>query len=450
MTNTSLWETLFDMNTPNGVALSSTVYAPLFFRQYRFLRRSQWWTTEQHQAYQLKRLTTMIRQAYDNVPYYRRLLDSLHLTPDDFKTLEDLAKLPLLTKEEVRSNSTDLKARNYPAAVFEPISTSGSTGSPLTRYVERGKAPVIHFAFFKTILDRAGMNYLSRALLIHGNDTPFSPQLFGRGLLITPFTLTEENMTMILSAIRKVNPEYIIAFPSAVSLLAHHIQSRGDNPFRQLKVVYCAGETLFSWQRRFLEEILGCPVLVYYDQTEQVALAATCMQNPTVYHFYPEWGITELIDENGDPVTTEGGRGEIVGTGFTNALFPLFRYRTGDVGVFTTKECACGRHYPLITHIEGRTQEFIVSKTGDTVPMTGMYATVPEYSTHVKEYQFSQRHPGDLVLHIVREPGYTLEEEKRIIEALRRRIGDGFDISVEYIEVAERSARGKILFLVKK
>jgi phenylacetate-CoA ligase len=444
----SLREFALNMNTIHGIALSSALYAPVFFKQYRLIKKSQWWTKEQHQEYQLIQLKLLVKHAYTNVPYWRRLFYQLHLTPDSFKTLDDLSKIPLLTKEELRQNSNDFKASNYPESSFEPDSTSGSTGSPLTRYIERGRSEFLDFGFFKTLLDWAGLNLLSRRLCIYGNNVPYQPQIFRRSLIITPFTLFEQNIPYIFTLIRKINPEYILAFPSAVTLLSHYIQSRNENPFRQLKAVITVGETLFYWQNKLLQDVLDCPTYPFYHQTESVSSAASCGYS-NGYHFFPERGITELLDNKGEPVTSERSRAEIIGTGFNNTNFPLFRYRTGDIAVYTKKECPCGRHYQYVIQIEGRTQEYIVANTGDTVPMTGMYATVPSYSTHIKEYQFSQRQPGELVLHIVRESGYTIDEEKRIIEALQRRIGLGFNITIEYIEIAKRNDRGKIIFLIK-
>ena len=152
----------------------------------------------------------------------------------------------------------------------------------------------------------------------------------------------------------------------------------------------------------------------------------------------------ELIDEDGKIITHEGKQGEIVGTGLTNDIFPLIRYRTGDMGVYTSHLCPCGRHYPLLMKIEGRTQEFIINKIGDKLPMTGMYGIIPNSSNFVKEYQFFQREPGELILKIVRYNGFSDKDEHLIVQRLLKTLGPEFQIVVEYVDTVKRTPAGKI------
>jgi phenylacetate-CoA ligase len=105
--------------------------------------------------------------------------------------------------------------------------------------------------------------------------------------------------------------------------------------------------------------------------------------------------------------------------------------------------------YPLLKKIEGRTQEFIINKTGNELPMTGMYGTIPSSSNQVKEYQFLQREPGELIVKIVRCEGYTDKDECLIMQSLTRTIGSGFNISVKYVDSVTRTTGGKVQFLVR-
>ncbi len=176
--------------------------------------------------------------------------------------------------------------------------------------------------------------------------------------------------------------------------------------------------------------------------------AATCECSDS-YHIFPEYGVAELIDKDGQIITHDGEKGEIVGTGFTNDIFPFIRYRTGDVGVYTNDPCDCGRHYPLLKKIEGRTQEFIVNKMGNELPLTGMYGLIPSSSDFVKEYQFFQREPGDIILRIVRCEGFSDKDAQLILHRLTRRLGPGFRFSIKYVDSVERSSGGKVQFLIK-
>jgi phenylacetate-CoA ligase len=444
----SLWERFFNKDSVNGTILSALLYYRHFHQLRSLLKRSQWWTSEQLIEYQNERLRKLVIHAYDNVPFYRRSFDKVGLRPSDVYSVHDLYKLPFLTKEQVRNNIDDLRARNYPDHRFEPMFTGGTTGDPLTFYIERGKTAVNHFAFYLSMMGRLQCRLTHRYLFVTQCNESWKTQAFGRILVLSPYSLRDENCKILFEKIRKISPQYIIAYPSAISLLGHLIMKKGDDLFSGLRAILCAGETLYEGQRNFLESTFRCKVFSYYNQCEQVVFAATC-ENAAAYHVFPEYGVTELIGADGQLITHEGEKGEIVGTGFTNDIFPFIRYRTGDIGVYTNHPCSCGRHYPLLKKIEGRVQESIISKTGDKFPMIGMYNAVAKSSNQVKEYQYFQREPGEIVLRVVRSNGFTDKDKHLIVQRLTRTLGPGFHISVEYVDSVKRTSAGKVQFLVK-
>jgi phenylacetate-CoA ligase len=444
----SLWERFVNDNTLSGMFLSTLIYYRHFHHLHALLKKSQWWTKEQLVEYQNERLKKLITHAYTNVPYYRRSLNTVGLLPSAIRTVYDLYKIPFLTKEQIRNNSDDFKARNYPHYSFESMSTSGTTGDPLTLYVEKGKSSASLLAFYLQTFEHAQCRLTNRYLLIMQSDEFWKKEVFGRILILSPYSLRDGNVQILFEKIKKINPQYIIGFPSAISLLGHLMITKGDNLFNDLQAVFCSGETLYEWQRKFLERIFRCKIFSFYIQSEQVIFATNCEYTHS-YHVFPEYGVTELIDKDGQVITQEGKKGEIVGTGFTNDIFPFIRYRTGDIGVYTNHLCSCGRQYPLLKKIEGRTQDFIVNKMGNELPMTGMHDVVPSSSNLIKEYQFFQRAPGDIVLRIVREKGFSENAEQLILQRLTRRLGPGFQFSIEYVDSVKRTPAGKVQFLVK-
>lgn len=444
----SLWERFFNKDTANGMLLSGLLYYPHLHQLFSKLKKSQWLTSKELREFQNERLKELITHAYENVVYYRRSFDAANLKPSDICSVDDLQKFPLLTKKQVRCNIDCLRACNYPSYRFESMSTGGTTGDPLTFYIERGKSVVNHLAFYLIMMERVQCRLTHRYLFIVQSNEFWKNQAFGRILTLSPYSLREENDRILFEKIRKLNPQYIIGFPSAISLFGHLMIKKTDDLFTDLRAIFCSGETLYDWQRKFLEKIFRCKVFSFYAQAEQVIFAATC-ECSNSYHIFPEYGVFELIDEQGKIITHEGGRGEIVGTGFTNDIFPFIRYRTGDIGVYTTHYCSCGRQYPLLKKIEGRTQEFIINKSGNILPMTGMYGVVASSSNQVKEYQFFQQEPGELELKIIRYEGYTEKDEHLIIQRLTKTLGSGFHISVNYVDSMIHTPAGKVQFLVK-
>lgn len=444
----SIWERYFNRQSPSGTVLSAVFFYPSFHHYYSLLKQSQWWTREKLQEYQDEQLKKLIIHAYAHVPFYRRSFDKIGLQISDICSIHDLQRLPFLTKEEVRNNLDDLRAHNYSRYRFESMATGGSTGYPLPLYNEKGKTAARYLAFYRMMLERTQCRLMDRYLFIIQSKQFWKNQAFGRILVMSPYSLRDKNSQILFDKIKKINPHYIIGFPSAISLLGHLLIKKKDNLFTNLRAILCSGETLYEWQRSFLEKVFCCKVFSFYAQAEQVIFAATC-ECSNFYHVFPEYGAMELIDEDGKIITHEGKQGEIVGTGFTNDIFPLIRYRTGDMGVYTSHLCPCGRHYPLLMKIEGRTQEFIINKMGDKLPMTGMYGIIPNSSNFVKEYQFFQREPGELILKIVRYNGFSDKDEHLIVQRLLKTLGAEFQIVVEYVNTVKRTPAGKIQFLVK-
>jgi phenylacetate-CoA ligase len=215
-----------------------------------------------------------------------------------------------------------------------------------------------------------------------------------------------------------------------------------------VKALICYGESTFGWQKDLLKETFKCSVHDQYGMREQVVFAGTCEKGNL--HIFPEYGITELIDKNGEPVTKEGEMGEIVGTGFHTSIFPFIRYKTGDLGVYTSQRCGCGRSSPLFLRIEGRLQDLVVSRTKRLVPIVGTYGLVGLSSQNVKECQLYQDTEGEIILNIVRGENYTDRDAQRIKDGFEKRFGDEFSLSIRYVESIPRTTRGKFRFLIQK
>lgn len=115
-----------------------------------------------------------------------------------------------------------------------------------------------------------------------------------------------------------------------------------------------SSENLYDWQNKLIVEALKITPFGLYGQTERLAMAAYCEYN-NKYHIVPEYGIVELIDENGQIITTPNQVGEIVATGFGNYAMPFIRYRTGDLASFSSNKCICGRSHRILSRIDGRT-----------------------------------------------------------------------------------------------
>lgn len=442
------WQYLFDEDTGRGIALTTLFYHSTYKRTYEFAKKIERWPANQLQTYQWQQLTELLHQAYENVPYYTNLFKTQGITPNDITSFDDFQHFPLLGKETVQEYADDFKATNYPPSAFEETNTGGSTGFSLRFSIEKGVWFAKHLAYLSLLLNRGGCDVMDNSVQLIGREKPWEYRPLSRTLVLSSYQMTEQNLPIYLNKILQLHPGYFIGYPSAMTMLATYMKQHAVQ-LRGLKAIYSFGETIYDWQREYLESFFHCRVHSQYGHREQCVLGGTCEQANT-YHLFPDYGYTELIDRDGRPVTKEGGIGEIVATGFHTGIFPFIRYKTGDIAVYTTKECECGRQVPLLKSVEGRIQDFMVSKTQRLVPLMGVLQLISRSSAHMKEYQLFQEQEGELVLRIVKKEGFSDEDVHQIKENIRTRLGDEFTVSLEYLDAIPRTLRGKYQFFVQK
>ena len=432
-----------------GMGIQTLLHYKVFQETYKFLKESQWWSKEKLEKYQMEELSKLLNHSYKYVPYYTKIFDNLSLKPNDIRSISELDKLPFLTKDIIKENIKDLKATNYPENNFELFRTGGSTGQPLTFYVEKGVTLSKQMAFAKLWMNWTDRYFFDKCVFLAGEDNPFKYQLFGRTLVLSSFFMNDKYMPIFIDKIRKLKPKHIISYPSAITNLAIYMKKNNLENFPSVKIILCHAETLNEWQRDLLEKFFQCRVHNQYGLREPVALGGTC-EYSNYFHMFPEFGIVELIGKDGKLLTSEGEIGEIVCTSFISYIFPFIRYRTGDLGIYTSKKCICGRNYPLLEKIEGRIQEFLVSKTNQLVSIIGLYGLIAKSSLNVKECQLYQETPGEVIINIVKGENYSEIDTKNIIENFQKKLGDEFSLSVNFVDKILLTTMGKYKFLIQK
>jgi len=430
-------------------------YGKIFWKTYDFLKESQWWSREKLEEYQIQQLEKLLHHAYKNVPYYRRVFDERDLKPENIQDFGDLRKLPYLTKEIIQENLSDLIARNYPKSRLQYVTTGGSTGIPLGFYWERDVTDLKEWAFVITLWSRVGFELGNRCLVLRGNIVrsankgkfwEYDP--LKKDLIISAYHMTDELLPNYIMKIREFRPDFIQAYPSAITILARFMKDNDIKPFPTVKAVLCASENLYSWQRELLEEVMKCRVWSFYGHAERAALAAEC-EYSTYYHVFPEYGYLELIGNDGNEATKDGETAEIVATGFNNFATPFIRYKTMDLGVFSSKKCQCGRQYQLLERIEGRLQELIVTRTGRLISMTAINMHSDVFD-NIKQFQFYQDKKGEVIFNVVKKNTYTGKDTEYIKRELYKKLGDDMKLEIRFLDHIPRTKSGKYRFLIQK
>ena len=414
----------------------------------RFLQDAEHWSAQEIADYQLAELRRVVAHAYEHTAGYRALYDQAGVHPDSIRTLEDVQRLPFVTKEMIRDHLEEFSA---PVLDRYYVTTGGSTGIPVGMY----RDPV---SFAKELASKAHQyarvgwregdrQLVMRGLKIEGEDhVEFIPDF--NELRCSTYQFTPEAMEVYRQYACRYRPQWLRCYPSSGYLFARFLLETGRE-FPQLQGVLCSSEALYDFQKEALHAAFGARVFSHYGHYEMAVLAGFCEFRDT-YHVLPQYGYAELVDQQGKLVTTPGQVGEIVATSFIMSATPFIRYRTQDLAMFLGWSCpACGRPYQIWERIEGRLQEFIVTRTGRYLSPT-MINMHDDTFDPIKQFQFYQKEAGKVVFRFI--PREICDE--RAVEAmaakLRWKLGEDVELTMERVDQIPLTGRGKQRFLIQE
>lgn len=432
-----------------GLIPLSLRYGKVFWETYNFLQESQWWSHEKLEEYQMQQLSKLLHHAYEDVPYYRRVFDERGLKPKDIQSFDDLKKLPYLSKEIIRKNKKDFISRVHSKRRLEQAHTGGSTGSPLYFWYERRFTSKKEMAFVWRMWNWYGYYWRNKCLVITGSyemHERIRHDPIDRCLYIYNPNITISKIREYLKLIETFKPKVIRGYPSLIYLFAHFIVQydiKINWPF--LKLVYCASEKIFDFQRKEIQQAFGCKVYEQYGHNERLVFASKCEEN-NFYHVIPEYGIMESVKEDINFVTEDGKMRQIIGTGFNNYAFPLIRYKTGDWAVLCNEVCRCGRSYPQLKEIVGRSGDFILTPSGKLVSPTVIEFAI-RYIENFKDVQIVQTDRDIIESQIVPDDSYTPVEGERFAQGVKDRIGEKMSVKVKLVDEIERPHNQKRRFV---
>jgi phenylacetate-coenzyme A ligase PaaK-like adenylate-forming protein len=424
-----------------------------FRRHLTFLQQAQWWSTEQAALYQLNELRRLCTLAYERTPYYRNVFAASGFTPRDLRTWEDIRGLPMIDRTIVRDHLHAMCAVPPNSPQVDYTSTGGTSGSPVRFYIGAERSP-IEYAYLVSSWQRAGFRLglplaVFRGRPVRQDRTGFAHEYdpLLRHHYYSAFHMNDENMRRYLGHVRTIGPCFLHVYPSSVAALARFLR-RGDvEPPSNIHGLIGESENVYPEQRRFVEDTFKRRFFSCYGLTEKVVAAAECEKSAS-YHVWPTYGLFELLDDRGRPVTTPGHRGEIVGTSFINRVVPFIRYRTGDYATYVATGCAeCGRAHPIIVDIRGhRSQEALVAHDGAIITWTAINVHDDTFD-NVLQFQLYQDTKGHAVLRLVPAPGFGDDDRQRIRRTLDRKLSGRLQVAFDIVESIPLSRSGKAIYV---
>lgn len=425
--------------------------------RYQALRRSQFLSRSDLDRYRLYKLQRLIRHSYANTEYYRRRMDEAGISPDEIKSLSDLARMPMLSKADVRSNlHFDLFAANHNKNEMLRIATSGSTGEPFVIYADRAQlenraATTIRAAEWTgwRFGDRQARLWHQTLGLTRGQ--VFKERLdafFMRRHFVPAYEIKDSNIRALFDRLRRHRPVLVDGYAESFNFLAHYARSLGLEGFRP-RAIMSSAQILPRQTRQILEEEFGAEVFDKYGSREFSGIAYEDTGHDG-HLIMAESYIVEIL-KDGRPAAP-GEVGEVVITDLHNMHVPIIRYRIGDLAeaLDDTALSASGLAFPRIGRIEGRTQAIVVCPDGTWLPGTFFAHYFKDHDQIIRHYQVVQEAPDELTVRVVPALAFSDRALVEIVDGLREYVSDSMRIRTEVVDSIPLVRTGKRTGVVSK
>ena len=434
--------------------LLNPVFLSGLIRSYLLDVNRVWRCSEkQIEKYQDKALRRLIKYAY-TVPLYHRKYKNAGIHPQDIQGTKDITKLPFITKKDFRSSTVeDLLPKGANIQNYAAVSTTGSTGKPVTLYSDPNTIFHTFIGFIRMIREH-NVSWSKTRMAIIADLTPDSAEAayFTQTALPnlkTFFSLKNmkafhvgEKPEKLLADIAAFNPEFLGGYPEIIKTLAI-LKRQGGGANLQPRVIGTSGAIVDEYTRSYITKTFDAKLFDVYGATECSPMAFQCRMD--TYHLHPDFVYMEFLDtQEKESLTGDGGN--IIVTRLFGHGTPVIRYSgISDFVEPSSRSCSCRLHAPVIERIGGRQVDAIVLPDGTKIlpsSITGIpHHVMHQYHTDkIQQFQIIQQSLTEIEVLLVideqlRSLGPSVEE---LINALKKefvkRLGTDVTITVREVD----------------
>jgi phenylacetate-CoA ligase len=419
--------------------------------------RLPYWPLDKVLPIQHRRLRSIVTHAYRNVPYYREYMQKAGLRPIDFRSAEDLERLPLLTKEEMVAAPEQFRPRRHAGQPGLILQSSGTSGQAISIAYDKA---ALFLSLAHGHRQRLAMAHLvgrSVGYREAGISRPdgVSRQLrrFYQGHSWTPGHIDLERCHLSASSsfehnwtrLNDFRPDVVRGYGSYLGVFFRWIHEQ-QAPFARPKLVVYGADSMSQVDRMFIEEELGIPVWSSYQATEALHIAFQCELRQG-FHINLDEVAVRVMDRQGRSVGP-GGTGELVLSNLTNRATVLLNLRLGDIVTLGKTRCACGRTLPTIDRIEGREDDLILMPDGSAVhPLAALEGL--QKVPGVSQVQLVQEELGSFLLRVVCSSEVEWRAMRQRLEtALWSTLGRDASLQIQQLDQIPPDPGGKVRAVV--
>ena len=407
------------------------------------------------EEFQYLKIKQVLEESYKHVPYYRDKWNEYGIDINSIKSISDFeAKIPFIERAEIQEKPYDFLSVKYNKNKYLKVSSGGSTGIPLELFYLKGYTRSADRAFWNYYFNQIGYKQGDRIARLRGDyigqNKLFSFDPYRNTLILSSFSLTEENAALYIQSIQKHKVEYITAYPASCMNLVGFLKDEKFS-FPHLKGIMLGSENIYDFQVNQIKEFFGVEnVFKGYGHGEATVVAGSCKENDN-YHFHPAYGYVEFVKSNVLKDDTISGIREIVGTSFINPLMPLIRYKSNDFGVELNTTCSCRRTTKSLKEIIGREQEVALGFNNERITLTALvFGRHLDYFSHIWKMQIINKEPGVLIVNVIPKKTFTKNHKNEIEQSLSIKSGMPFNTKVVTSQEIKSTKRGKYKFLIRE
>lgn len=388
------------------------------------------------EKYQIEELKRLLRHAKEKSKYYTQKLKDINI--DEIRILDDLKRLPILGKEELRKNIdkiiTTHEVKN---------NTGGTTGKAMTVYFTKDDFQK-RMAYLDAFKEKHGIKLGMRAARFSGKhlipeQSNKSKKYWRTNKIInqrlySTFHMNNKTLMYYVNDLNKFKPESLDGFISCIYEMAKYIEKNKIKLEFQPKVIFPTSETVLEHQKEVVERVFKCKVRNQYASSEGAPFVTECIEGKLHYNMD-----TGIIEEND---------GDILLTSFTSYGTPLIRYRIGDRMIFSKEKCSCGSCHPVIERIEGRNTDYLYSKERGKINAANMSNVIKYIPNAIKNIQFIQNVENEIIINMaIDRERYLDEYDEEILKEMRNRFGLNMKFIINKMDKIPKEKSGKYRYI---
>jgi phenylacetate-CoA ligase len=440
--------------------LKTAIFEPLYYGKsgspllayWRKLEKTQYLSLQELQDIQWSRLQKLYTYLWKNNEFYRTRFLEFGLNSASLKESADIAKLPLLTKKQIRASGFSMISDGFDTKSLLHFKTGGSTGKALDIYVT-DECSALRNACTRRHDRWTGWEPGEPVGAVWGN--PVLPTTLKKKLyyhLVQPYIYLD-TMAVSPAAVQKFANEWSRKRPTlmyghahSIYILAKYIKDLGCDEIRP-KGILSTSMMLLPHERMLIEDVFSCKVTDRYGCEEVSLIGSECEMHDGM-HMNIEHLVIEFLKDDGTPAKS-GEPGNIVVTDLLNKAMPFVRYQVEDVGVPLNRTCSCGRGLPLMGKVAGRVADFLVSKNGKRIAGVSLIENTLTEMPGIDQMQIIQNSLEDITLNIV--PGGQFNEfSQTSLSKYFRQLFPDASVTINKVEEILPEPSGKYRFSISR